>query len=55
MQPPACNDTLPPEPKERPDKDASFAAGARHTPSATGGKDDARGSAPGTRGVKNGR
>ena len=37
--------------KDRPKEDASFAAGARHGPSASGWKDDARGSAPGTLGL----
>ena len=36
--------------KDRPKEDASFAAGARHSPPASGWKDDARGSAPGTLG-----
>jgi hypothetical protein len=34
--------------EDRPKEDASFAAGARHSPPAHGWEDDARGSAPGT-------
>ncbi len=52
MSLPTNEETLPAEPKEPPNEDASFAAGARRSPFPASGKDDARGSAPGTLGFK---
>jgi hypothetical protein len=50
MHLPMSDDTLLTGPEEPPNEDASFAAGARRSPSPFIGKDDARGSAPGTLG-----